>query len=95
MKLLYKTLYYKGNPDAEYQYRGGGKWYKRKKGSKGGWYAVESDKLSVLNDAFAGEKMFFNYSRTAIVGGALLIGAAAYFMVKRFGLLPITKTTVK
>jgi hypothetical protein len=83
MNFLYKTLTYSGNPDAEYQYRGSKGWYKRKKGSKGEWYAVQSDKVSILDKELKG-KGFFNYSMTAKVGGALLIGIGAFLIYSRF-----------
>ena len=45
---MYKTLYLKENPDFEYQKRGKN-WFKRKKGSKTDFYAVNENCQIVLN----------------------------------------------
>lgn len=81
MSFLYKTLYFKDNPDAEYQYRGNGNWYKRKKGSKQDWYKVNSDQVKNLETYFKGSSRFYNYSTIAKVGGVLVlltVGVIAY-----------------
>jgi len=83
MSFLYKTFTYSGNPDAEYQYRGSGGWYKRKRGSKEDWYPVQADKVSILDKELKG-KGLFNYSATAKVGGALIIGFSAFLIYSRF-----------
>ena len=84
MSFLYKTLYYKGNPDAEYQFRTSG-WYKRKKGSKEKWYPVEADKVDILFRYLKG-RAFFNYSATAKIGTVLLLGVGVYFLNKKYDL---------
>ena len=83
MSFLYKTLYYKDNADAEYQYRGNGNWYKRKKGSKQEWYKVNADQVKYLENNFKGSGRFYNYSTVAKLGGlsALLIVAVVVYKI--------------
>lgn len=89
--MLYKTLFLKNNPNAEYQRRKG-VWYKRPIGSKQMWYKVDSNGQQVLSNVFQGKNALFFYSNTAIVGGALLIGLAGYmFWRKRQGLSLLPK----
>jgi hypothetical protein len=87
MSFLYKTLYYKDNPDAEYQYRGIGKWYKRKKGSDQKWYKVDSDQIKYLQSYFKNNGHFFNYSATAKIGGIVVLVATLYFVNKKYDLI--------
>ena len=82
MSFLYKTLYFKDNPDAEYQYRGIGKWYKRKKGSDQKWYKVDSDQIKYLQNYFKDNGRFFNYSTVAKVGGLLVLLTTAVVVYK-------------
>lgn len=82
MSFLYKTLYFKGNSDAEYQYRGNGNWYKRKKGSKEDWYKVNADQTKNLESYFKDSGRFYNYSTIAKVGGILVLLSAAIVVYK-------------
>lgn len=93
MSFLYQTLYFKDNPDAEYQYRGLGKWYKRKKGSNQKWYKVDASQIDNLKRAFAGNGRFFNYSTAAKVGGIVVLAATLYFVNKKYDL--ISKLKIK
>ena len=79
---LYKTLYFKDNADAEYQNRGNGNWYKRKKGSKQEWYKVNSDQVKYLENNFKGSGLFYNYSTVAKLGGLLAMLGIAVVVYK-------------
>ena len=81
---MYKTLYLKDNPDFEYQKRGKN-WFKRKKGSKTDFYAVNENGQTVLNKMYA-KNLFFFYSTNFKIGVILGISVLAYYL-KTNGLL--------
>lgn len=80
--MIYKTLYYKGNPNAEYQYRKG-VWYKRRRGSNNPWIPLDSSGQKLLQDEYGKRPMIFFYDTTTILlGGAILAYAGYYFYTK-------------
>jgi hypothetical protein len=87
MNFLYRTLYFKDNPDAEYQYRGIGRWYKRKKDSNQEWYKVDREQQKYLQSYFKDSGRFFNYSTTAKLGALLIVGVVSYYVIKKYGVL--------
>ncbi len=86
--MLYKTIYFSGNPSAEYQKRGG-VWYKRTLGSREVWYKVDPKGAGVLNNAYKSKNPLYYYSNTVLIGGVALIGALGYLAYKRYGKTPI------
>jgi hypothetical protein len=86
--MLYKTLYFKGNPSAEYQKRGG-VWYKRPLGSREVWYKLDPKGSDILNNAYIGKNPLYFYSNTVLIGGVALIGALGYLAYKRYGKRPM------
>lgn len=89
--MLYTTLYFPGNKNAEYQKRGKS-WFKRKKGSSENWYQVNPDSRKYLNDHFKDAPFLYQYSTPAKVGGAVILVAGIYFAYKKlYGLQKISK----
>ena len=80
--MIYKTLYYKGNPSAEYQYRKG-VWYKRKRGSNSQWYPLDSNGQKLLQGEYGSRPMVFFYEPTfLLVAAAGLAVGGWYFYTK-------------
>jgi hypothetical protein len=86
--MLYKTLYLKANPNAEYQRRGG-VWYKRKIASREAWFKVDPKGADILSNAYMGKNPLYFYSNTVLIGGVALIGAIGYLAYKRYGTRPM------
>ena len=82
MSFIYKTIYFAGNPKAEYQKRGKD-WYKRARGSKNDFYIVDPDGSKTLDKAYASKGSLYFYSDTFKVGVGLVLGGIAYFLYKR------------
>jgi hypothetical protein len=81
--MIYKTLYLKNNPNAEYQRRNG-VWYKRKIGSKEMWYKVEQNGQQTLNNVYQGKSPLFFYSNLSLFAGALVLGYIGYWAYKKY-----------
>ena len=81
--MLYTTLYFPGNKNAEYQKRGKS-WFKRKKGSSENWYQVNLDSWKYLDDHFKDAPFLFQYSKAAKIGGSLVLIAGIFYAFKKF-----------
>lgn len=82
--MIYKVFSFPENPDAEYQYKKGN-WYKRKRGSKDKFFVVDKDGQKKLNNYFNVKGMLFSYSTGfKVVSGLtlLIIGYTIYKQVK-------------
>jgi hypothetical protein len=86
--MLYKTLYLKANPNAEYQRRNG-VWWKRKIGTKEMWYKVDTKGQQVLNNVYQGKSPLFYYSNTALLGGVICVAFIGYAVLRKQKGLPI------
>ena len=86
--MLYKTLYLKGNPNAEYQNRNG-VWYKRAIGSKEAWYKLDPKGADILRNAYQGKNTLYFYSNTVLIGGVALVGVLGYLAYKKYGTRPM------
>jgi len=82
MSFLYKTIYFSGNPKAEYQKRGN-QWFKRVRGAKTEFYLVEADGSKVLDKAYATKGSLYFYSDTFKVGAGLAIAGLFYFLYRK------------
>jgi hypothetical protein len=82
--MLYKTLYLKGNPYAEYQKRNG-VWYKRAIGSSESWYRVDAKGSDIMNNAYQNKNEIYFYSNLVVYGGVALIGVLGYLAYKKYG----------
>ena len=82
MNFLYKTIYFSGNPKAEYQKRGD-QWFKRAKGAKTDFNLVDVDGSKTLDKAYATKSKLYFYSDTFKVGVGLAVAGIVYFLYRR------------
>jgi hypothetical protein len=82
MNFIYKTIYYSGNPKAEYQKRGN-QWFKRVRGAKTEFYLVDVNGSKVLDKAYATKGSLYFYSDTFKLGAGLAVAGIFYFLYKR------------
>jgi hypothetical protein len=80
--MIYKTLYLKGNPNAEYQKRNS-VWYKRAIGSKEAWYKVDQKGSNMLNNAYKSKSFIYFYSNVALFGGVVITSVLGYLAYRK------------
>ena len=78
MLAVYKTLYFSGNPNAEYQKRSG-KWYKRKKSSTDNWELVDKQHWASLEKENKQGILFNITSPVKIIAVVGVVGLSYYF----------------